>query len=80
MLVALAATSASGQGVPVHRVDPFWPKPLPNKWLMQQVPTLTVDKDDHIWVFNRSRGMRPDENGASTNPRSEEHTSELQSH
>ena len=30
--------------------------------------TLTVDKDDHLWVFNRSRGMRPDENGASTNP------------
>ena len=49
-------------------MDPFWPKPLPNKWIMQQVPTLIVDNDDHIWVFNRSRGIRPDENGASTTP------------
>ncbi len=59
---------ARAQNPPTYKVDPFWPKPLPNKWIMQQVPTLTVDKDDHIWVFNRSRGIRPDENGASTKP------------
>ena len=63
-----ARPAAQAQDVPVYKVDPFWPKPLPNKWLMQQVPTLYVDKDDHVWVFNRSRGMRPDENGASTTP------------
>lgn len=54
--------------VPIYKVDPYWPKPLPNKWIMQQVPTLTVDKDDHIWVLNRSRQIMPDENGASTTP------------
>src|SRR5580658_8007874 len=53
---------------PIYKVDPYWPKPLPNKWIMQQVPTLTVDKDDHIWVLNRSRQIMPDENGASTTP------------
>ncbi len=63
-----ASPAAQAQDAPVYRVDPFWPKPLPNKWIMQQVPTLYVDKDDHIWVFNRSRQIRPDENGASTNP------------
>jgi DNA-binding beta-propeller fold protein YncE len=68
-LVLLGLTAGLGaQDPPAYKVDPFWPKPLPNKWIMQQVPTLTVDKDDHIWVFNRSRGIRPDENGASTNP------------
>ncbi len=60
--------AAQVQDRPMYKVDPFWPKPLPNKWIMQQVPTLTVDKDDHIWVFNRSRAMMPDENGASTTP------------
>ena len=68
LMIVLGGSGVHAQNAPVYRVDPFWPRPLPNKWLMQQVPTLTVDKDDHLWVFNRSRGMRPDENGASTNP------------
>ena len=68
-LVVLGVASGLGaQEPPTYTVDPFWPKPLPNKWIMQQVPTLVVDNDDHIWVFNRSRGIRPDENGASTTP------------
>jgi len=67
-IVAGLASRLGAQDAPAYKVDPFWPKPLPNKWIMQQVPTLTVDKDDHIWVFNRSRQIRPDENGASTNP------------
>ena len=65
---SVACPRARAQDVPVYKVDPFWPKPLPNKWIMQQVPTLTVDKDDHIWVLNRSRQIMPDENGASTTP------------
>ena len=68
-LVVLGVASGLGaQGPPAYTVDPFWPKPLPNTWIMQQVPTLVVDKDDHVWVFNRSRQIRPDENGASTTP------------
>jgi hypothetical protein len=63
-----AGPGARAQDVPAYRVDPYWPKPLPNKWIMQQVPTLTVDKDDHIWVLNRSRQIMPDETGASTTP------------
>jgi hypothetical protein len=27
-------------GAPQFRVDPFWPKPLPNRWSMQQVTCL----------------------------------------
>ena len=54
--------------VPVYKVDPFWPKPLPNKWLMQGVPVMVVDKDDHIWVMNRPRDVNPDEIGAVSNP------------
>jgi hypothetical protein len=69
LCVSAAAVGSRAQDKqPVYKVDPFWPKPLPNKWIMQQVPTLAVDKDDHIWVFNRSRQIMPDESGASTTP------------
>ena len=28
------------QTAPIYKVDPFWPKmPLPNKWIIQGVPT-----------------------------------------
>ena len=56
------------QGAPVFRVDPFWPKPLPNKWSMQQVVDLYVDRDDHVWIINRPVDARPDEVGAGGNP------------
>ena len=49
--------TGNGQnGAPQYRVDPFWPKPLPNKWSMQQIVGIWVDdKDDHIWFLNRGR-------------------------
>jgi len=52
---------------PVYKVDPFWPKPLPNKWSMQQIVDIYIDKDDHIWIINRQTDARPDETGAATN-------------
>src|SRR6516162_10387216 len=68
LMVALGPL-AYGQDLPVYKVDPFWPKqPLPNKWLIQGVPTMITDKDDHIWVLNRPRDIMPDESGASTKP------------
>ena len=66
--VALAVPSVHAQQAPVYRVDPFWPKPLPNKWSMQQGVDIYVDKDDHIWAINRPDDARPDELGAMTNP------------
>jgi hypothetical protein len=53
---------------PRYRVDPFWPKPLPNKWSMQQIVDIYVDKDDHVWAINRRVDARPDELTAATNP------------
>jgi hypothetical protein len=66
--LALAAAPGA-QDAPVYKVDPFWPKqPLPNHWLIQGVPVLVVDKDDHIWVMNRPRDIMPDESGAAAKP------------
>ena len=61
------AALAWAQDVPVYKVDPFWPKPLPNRWSMQQIVDLFVDKNDHIWMINRA-DPRPDEMGAATVP------------
>src|ERR1700690_386809 len=67
-LMALAAGPvARAQNGPVYKVDPFWPKPLPNKWSMQQIVDIYVDRNDHIWVLNRQSDARPDETGAMTN-------------
>jgi DNA-binding beta-propeller fold protein YncE len=59
---------APAQNAPVYKVDPAWPKRLPNKWSMQQIVDIYVDKDDHIWVLNRADDARPDELGAATTP------------
>ena len=39
------ATTARAEG-PAFKVDPFWPKPLPNQWIMGAVGGLYVDKQD----------------------------------
>jgi hypothetical protein len=67
-LVAGLIGAERGAAMPVYKVDPFWPKPLPNKYLMQGVPTMVTDKDDHIWVLNRPRDINPDESGAASTP------------
>ncbi len=38
---------------PVFEVDPFWPKPLPNHWVMGSAIGLSVDAQDHVWVIHR---------------------------
>src|SRR3954470_14666080 len=44
LLAAPAAKGEQAQGVPAYRVDPFWPKRLPNRWSMQQVTGLYVEQ------------------------------------
>ena len=64
-----AAKSEDAQKVPVYRVDPFWPKPLPNRWSMQQVTGLIVEgKNDHVWFLNRGAAADGDEIGGGDNP------------
>lgn len=46
---------------PHFKVDPYWPKELPNNWIIGQVSGLAVDANDHIWVFQRPGSNTPDE-------------------
>src|SRR6266700_3363682 len=44
-------------------IDPAWPQPLPNNWLLDQIGGLYVDEHDHVWVYNRPRTMTTEEAG-----------------
>ena len=46
-------------GAPLYRVDPFWPKSLPNNWSMQQVTGIGVDDQDIVWFLNRPNAPDP---------------------
>ncbi len=78
-LVALGITSAviqkravvhaaGGVQAPRFEVDPMWPKPLPNHWLMGQTIGVSVDANDHIWIIHRAGSLEPGEQHASASP------------
>ena len=47
-----AQTGAKVQA-PAFEVDPMWPKPLPNHWILGSAIGVWVDKTDHIWIIHR---------------------------
>ena len=56
--------NASGTGkTPSFVVDPSWPQPLPNHWILGQIGGLYVDRHDHVWVYNRPRTLTNEEAG-----------------
>src|SRR5437762_13803960 len=68
-----AAVEAAGVQAPRFEVDPLWPKPLPNHWLLGQTIGVSVDDKDHIWIIHRAGSLEQGELHATTNPpRSEE--------
>lgn len=67
-LVLYAGLTVAHAAPPTFKVDPFWPKPLPNNWIIGQVGGMTVDNNDNIWVFQRPRSVTPDEKGATLDP------------
>ena len=38
---------------PVFEVDPLWPKPLPNHWLLGSTIGVWVDDQDNVWIIHR---------------------------
>ncbi|MFH1043527.1 MAG: hypothetical protein V1796_00320 [Pseudomonadota bacterium] len=66
-LAALIAALGVGQAVlenkaeaqartvqaPMFEVDPLWPKPLPNHWLLGMTIGVWVDDQDHVWIIHR---------------------------
>ncbi len=54
---------------PAPRVDPLWPKPLGNHWIMGSVTGVAVDAQDHIWVTQRGiDSLQNNEKGPTLTP------------
>jgi DNA-binding beta-propeller fold protein YncE len=50
------AASAQSQGAaqaPRFEVDPLWPKPLPNHWVLGNAIGVWVDAQDQVWIVQR---------------------------
>jgi hypothetical protein len=63
-VVVLAAQGASVRDPaprPTYNVDPFWPKPLPNHWILGAVAGIAVDAKDHVWITHRPSTLQPNE-------------------
>ena len=58
---AMVAPMPDPAKVPAYHVDPFWPKPLPNHWILGAVAGVAVDAHDHVWVTHRPSTLQPNE-------------------
>jgi DNA-binding beta-propeller fold protein YncE len=64
-----AAAARAAVQVPIFEVDPLWPKPLPNNWLLGWTIGAWVDDQDYIWIIHRgAAGLHVNEKGAELNP------------
>ena len=62
------AQQAKAETIPRFQPEPFWPKPLPENWILGQVSGIAVDRNDHIWILHRPATLLDDEKGAQKNP------------
>ncbi|HEY6214661.1 MAG TPA: hypothetical protein VIW45_20350 [Vicinamibacterales bacterium] len=63
-----AAGAAAAPVAPRFEVDPLWPKPLPNHWILGQTIGVSVDARDHVWIIHRAGSLEPGEVHATTTP------------
>ena len=49
------------QPAPTYQVDPMWPKPLPNRWIVGAIAGVAVDARDHVWIVHRPGTLQPNE-------------------
>lgn len=55
--------------VPLFEVDPFWPQPLPNHWVLGSAVGVGVDSRDHVFVVHRQASLdERTEIGAASDP------------
>ncbi len=70
-----AAQAKNAAQAPRFEVDPLWPKPLPNHWLIGYTIGVSVDAQDHVWIIHRGGPLQLNERtevGAATNPKTAE--------
>ena len=57
----------ASSGVPRYQIEPAWPKPLKDNWIVGQVTSVAVDSRDHVWLLHRPNTLLDDEKGAQGN-------------
>jgi DNA-binding beta-propeller fold protein YncE len=61
--------AAAPPQVPVFEVDPMWPQPLPNRWILGSSTGVAVDATDHVYVVHLTDSFNArTEIGLATNP------------
>jgi sugar lactone lactonase YvrE len=53
LAASLSVSAAQAQRTTAVKVDPFWPKPLQNHWILGSITGIAVDAKDHLWVVHR---------------------------
>jgi len=72
LLLPLISQAASVKA-PVFEVDPYWPQPLPNHWVLGSAIGVGVDSRDHVFVIHRRNSFNErTEIGAATDPKTAE--------
>ena len=54
------AQAAGGKQAPRFEVDPLWPKPLPNHWVLGNAIGVWADAQDNVWIVHRSSATLDD--------------------
>ncbi len=53
----VSSADAQARVAPRFEVDPFWPKPLPNNWVIGSAIGVSVDSRDHVWMIHRAESL-----------------------
>jgi len=59
--LSTAQAGSSVADIPSYVVEPAWPKPLPNHWIVGAVAGVAVDRRDHVWITHRPSTLQPNE-------------------
>ena len=79
LLAAIGALAGAGAALggdvqtveaPYFEVDPLWPRPLPNHWILGSAIGVGVDSRDHVYIIHRGLPTlnARTEAGAASNP------------
>jgi DNA-binding beta-propeller fold protein YncE len=55
LLTACSPSASAPAGeimAPRFEVDPLWPRPLPNHWIIGSTVGVAVDSRDHVWIIH----------------------------
>ena len=61
---ALARADSDGDATGSYAVNPFWPRPLPDGWLLGNVVGVATDSRDYVWLVHRPNSQ----SGAAETP------------